>query len=202
MLNNWVDIQASRGEDVSDVLAQMTKLEQGSTSNLARLYRLDALACDAMARGDFKGASAAYQETVEIDYANGNENLARAARTSCGRETSPRRAGCRRGSRRPAASAQWPTRVDRRWRPEFWPPKGEPRRRCRSTAKPSRTGETRTPAGTKHLPVSTWRCARSDEPEVAEVIASTRAILERLRREALHRDARSGRGQGREVRRP
>jgi class 3 adenylate cyclase/tetratricopeptide (TPR) repeat protein len=80
LLNNWADIQASRGESISEALAEMTTLERNSTQRLARLYRMDAEANLAITRGDFKRASMTYQETADIDAANGNEVYYRSGR--------------------------------------------------------------------------------------------------------------------------
>jgi len=79
MVNNWADIRASRGENVDQAILEMERLEEGATER-AKIFRLDTQAQDLAARGDYKGASKAYQRTMEISPSETNEVSYRSGR--------------------------------------------------------------------------------------------------------------------------
>ena len=181
MLNNWADIKVSQGEDVDSAIAEMERLEEG-TSARASIFRLDTVAQAQSVRGDFKGASRSYQRVNEINPADTNDNLYRAARYEL-----------------------WAGDLDETRRlfglhldSGAYGPVVEARRQTLEAGIAALDGRAAEAMTLYRAALKNWRETHSGwdealtgidmsmlldpaDPEVAEVVRSTRAILERLR---------------------
>jgi tetratricopeptide (TPR) repeat protein len=181
MLNNWADIVACRGENVDEAISEMERLEEGRGAR-AQLFRLDTKQLAQAARGDFKGASKTYQALLDISPGDANEVTYRCARWEL-----------------------WAGDVDeaRRLRASFmetggYGPLVEARRETVEAGIAAAEGRSVDAISLYRDAMKNWRETHSgwdealtgidmalllnpSDPEVADIIRSTRAILERLR---------------------
>ena len=181
MLNNWADIQASRGESVADEMAEMERLGEGM-SELARVYRLDTQSCVQMARGEYKAASKSFQEMAEVDASNANEVYYRAGRNEI-------LAGDVEEARRLQALLM---------ETGGYGPITDARRQTLAAGLAALEGRAADALALYREALKNWRVSHSvwdealtgidmallldpSEPDVADIIRSTREILERLR---------------------
>ena len=181
MLNNALDIRASMGESVEDGIAEIKRLG-ADMSGRWRLFLADTVANASLAGGDLKAARDAFLETTEIDLSQASDSLYRAARRTLW-------AGSNEDARTALARLEelgGYGRVEDARRATL---------RAGIAALEDRTSEA---LGLYREALTLWRGSHSvwdealtgidmatlldpKEPEVAAVIASTRAILERLR---------------------
>jgi hypothetical protein len=78
-VNNLANLRTSRGEDINADLEEMVRLESGMTEAM-KMHRLDTLANDQLAHGDYQACSDNYLEIAKLSPSIANENLYRAAR--------------------------------------------------------------------------------------------------------------------------
>jgi hypothetical protein len=78
-INNLANVRVSRGENVDDALDEMLRLEAGM-SDAIKMHRLDTLANQQLAHGDYQDSSSSYLDIAKLSPGIGNENYYRAAR--------------------------------------------------------------------------------------------------------------------------
>jgi class 3 adenylate cyclase/tetratricopeptide (TPR) repeat protein len=176
LLNNWTLMRASRGDSIGDELAEMERLAAGATRGTELV--LESRATQSMARGALEQASQEYQELAP---SNPNEYLYRAARAELWAGNLD---GARSLRERHLATGGY-ERVP------------EASRQALAAGIAAAEGRTFDAMALYREALRNWRASRSvwDEaltgidmamlldpadPEVAAVITSTRAILERL----------------------